>query len=188
MLVWTCAMVHAETPQDTFAQIVAALIPPGDVGSMWKDLDAVEQIRWQPLPPTMLSTPLPGGAMFSRDGVATIAGRRVAVKAAGTRSTVTNVYFRNHGEAIGEDTVLAALTHRGLALQPARCPIRPSPAASDKWWTIKETGSSPNWFYSQTSCKGVKCEAFALFFVAPPPMTPEERKLYTDHCVGGGGR
>src|SRR5213080_4151780 len=120
MLVWTCAMVHAETPQDTFAQIVAALIPPGDVGSMWKDLDAVEQIRWQPLPPTMLSTPLPGGAMFSRDGVATIAGRRVAVKAAGTRSTVTNVYFRNQGEAIGEDTVLAALTHRGLALQPAR--------------------------------------------------------------------
>src|SRR5207237_8924606 len=107
MLVWTCTMAHAETPQDTFAQIVAALIAPGDVGSMWKDLDAVEQIRWQPLPPTMLSTPLPGGAMFSRDGVATIAGRRVAVKAAGTRSTVTNVYSRNPGESTGE--------HRGPA-------------------------------------------------------------------------
>jgi hypothetical protein len=180
-----CGAADAQTPADEFAQILAMLAPSGSTAVGWSDLDNVSRIRWDALPPTMLEESLPDGAMFTRNGTATIDGRRFSVIATGPRTTVTHVYFRTEGAPLGASAVVNALRRQDFTLELVRCPLTASPRARTNWWHLSRSNGSSNWLRSQTNCDGAECEAFALFFVAPPSMTPDERRLYTERCAPG---
>jgi len=184
-----CALSNAQTPADTLVQVVAALmLPEGTQHTFygWNDLDAAKQVRWASSPPRMLDDALPDGAYFALEGMVRGDGHRLSVEATGVRTMVTNVYFRNHGAALGETAVLAALNRAGLKVELVRCPIAASPAASNKWWRITGPGKRPAWFHSQASCNGARCESYALLLGETlRTMIPKEQRLYTDSCTPG---
>jgi hypothetical protein len=186
---WACTAAHAQTPEDALAQAVAVLMLPGSAQHSfydWSHLDAARQVRWAPLSPTMLDEALPDGAYFTLKGVMNVGKDLVDVTATGARTMVINVYFRNHGAAMGETAALAALNRAGLMLELARCPIKASPAAGSKWWRMKGPGKRTAWFHSQTRCNGAQCEGFALLLGETlATMTPQEQRLYTDRCASG---
>jgi hypothetical protein len=180
---------NAQAPEDRLAQVMSALMLPA--GSQytfrdWSALDAVKAVRWQPLPPKMLNDALSDGSYFTRGGVTDLGGRRADVTATGARTMVTNVYFRNAGAPLGEAAVLAALKRAGLGSDLARCPIKGSATAGNKWWQIKGAGREAAWLRLRTSCEGAKCEEFGLLLGAKlPSLTPQESRLYTDRCAPG---
>ena len=186
---WACAGANAHAPEDAFARAVAAIMLPASAHhgfNDWGYLDSVKQVRWEPLPPNMLIEGLPDGAYFTRKGMMSAGTGLVSVTATGVRTMVINVYFRNHGAAMGEAAALAALNRAGFALELTRCPIKASPAAGAKWWRLKGPGKQPAWLHSQTRCDGVTCEGYALLLGETlASMTPPEQRLYTDRCAAG---
>jgi len=184
-----CAAAHAQSAEDQLAQVVAALIQPaGTEGSYpgWDSLDAVKQIRWQPGPLTMLDDALPDGSYFTLKGLANLGGRPFGVVATGARTMVINIYFRNVGKSpVGEPAVVGALQRQGFSLDLARCPIKGSAGAGNKWWRVQGPNKRPAYFNSQTDCNGTKCEGYALLLGETlPTMTPQQQRFYTDRCSG----
>ena len=184
-----CAAASAQSAEDQLAAVVAVLmLPAGSEGSYggWNDLDAVKQIRWQTEPPTMLDNALPDGSYFTLKGLANLGGQPFGVVATGARTMVVNVYFRNVGKAqVGEPAVIAAMKRHGFSLDLARCPVKGAAGAGSKWWRIQAPGKRPAFFNSQTECNGSKCEGYALLLGETlPTMTPQQQRLYTDHCTG----
>jgi len=184
-----CAAAHAQSAEDQFAQVVAALMQPtGTEGSYadWNSLDAVKQIRWQTEPPTMLDDALPDGSYFTLKGLANLGGRPFGVVATGARTMVVNVYFRNVGKSpVGEPAVVGALQRQGFSLDLARCPLKGAAGAGNKWWRIQGPNKRTAFFNSQTNCNGTKCEGYALLLGETlPTMTPQQQGLYTDRCSG----
>ena len=183
----TCPALHAESPPDQLAEVVATLMmPAGSEGSYgdWDGLDAAKQIRWQPLPPTMLDNGLPDGNYFTRKGLANLAGTPFGVVATGARTMVVNVYFRNvSASPVGETATLEALRRRGFSLDLARCPVTGAAGAGNKWWHIELAGKRPAWFNAQVDCNGRKCEGYALLLGETlPTLTPQLQRIYTDRC------
>jgi hypothetical protein len=184
-----CAVAHAQTAENQFAQVVTALMQPaGSEGSYgdWQQIESVKQIRWEPLPPKMLDNALHDGSYFTRRGLANLGGQPFGVVATGARTMVINVYFRNVGPSpVGEVKVLAALQRTGFSLDLARCPVKGSPNAGSRWWRIETPGKRPAFFNSQTNCNGRTCESYALLLAEMlPTLTPEQQRLYTDRCAG----
>lgn len=184
-----CATASAQSPEDQLALVVAALMQPaGPEGSYgdWSQIESVEQIRWEALPPKMLDDALPDGSYFTRRGLANLGGQPFGVVATGARTMVVNVYLRNVGQAtVGEPKVLAALQRARFSLDLARCPIKGSAGAGNQWWRIEAPGKRPAFFSSQTNCNGRRCEGYALLLAeALPTLTPEQQGLYTDRCTG----
>jgi hypothetical protein len=184
-----CASASAQTAEDQLAQVVAALmLPAGSEGSYgdWLQIESVQQIRWEALPPNMLDNALPDGSYFTRRGLANLGGQPFGVVATGARTMVVNVYLRNVGQAqVGEPKVLAALQRKGFSLDLARCPIKGSAGAGNQWWLLKGPGKRPAFFNSQTNCNGKPCEGYAVLLDSKlPTLTPEQQRLYTDSCTG----
>lgn len=184
-----CSVAQGQTAEDQLAQVVAALMQPaGSEASYgdWLQIEAVKQIRWEPLPPNMLDDALPDGSYFTRRGLANLGGQPFGVVATGARTMVVNVYLRNVGQApVGEPKVLGALQRAGFALDLARCPIKGSAGAGNQWWRIEAPGKRPAFFNSQTNCNGKQCEGYALLLAETlPTLTPEQQRLYTDRCTG----
>jgi hypothetical protein len=93
-------VVHAQSAEDQLAQVVRQLMQPtGSEGSYgdWLQIEAVKQIRWEPLPPNMLDNALPDGSYFTRRGLANLGGQPFGVVATGARTMVVNFYLRNVG-------------------------------------------------------------------------------------------
>jgi hypothetical protein len=188
-LACNCATARAQSAADQLAVVVDALmLPAGSDGTYgdWTGLEAVKQIRWQPLPPTMLDEALPDGSYFTRKGLANLAGQPFGVVATGARTMVVNVYFRNVGAApMGETAALDALRRHGFSLEIARCPVKGAAGAGNTWWHIKGPKKDPAWFNSQVDCNGKKCEGYALLLgQSLPTLTPQQQHLYTDRCTG----
>jgi hypothetical protein len=184
-----CAAAHAQSAEDQLAQVVAALMQPaGTEGSYggWEQIEAVKQIRWEPLPPREQDNALPDGSYFVRRGLANLDGRPFGVVATGARTMVVNVYFRNVGKSpVGEPAVVGALQRQSFSLGLARCPIKGAAAAGNKWWRIQGPNKRPAFFNSQTDCNGSRCEGYALLLGETlPTMTPQQQRLYTDSCSG----
>lgn len=184
-----CAAAHAQSSEDQLAQVVAALMQPaGSEGSYggWEQIEAVKQIRWEPLPPREQDNALPDGSYFTRRGLANLDGRPFGVVATGARTMVINVYFRNVGKSpVGEPAVVGALQRQGFSLDLARCPIEGAAGAGNKWWRVQGPSKRPAFFNSQTDCNGAKCEGYALLLGETlPTMTPQQQRLYTDRCSG----
>jgi len=184
-----CAAAHAQSAEDQLAQVVVALMQPaGSEGSYgdWLQIEAVKQIRWEPLPPKMLDDALPDGSYFTRRGLANLGGRPFGVVATGARTMVINIYFRNVGKSpVGEPAVVGALQKQGFSLDLARCPIKGSAGAGNKWWRFQGPNKRPAYFNSQTDCNGTKCEGYALLLGETlPTMTPQQQRFYTDRCSG----
>ncbi len=189
ILAIACPVVHAQTAEDQLTQVVTALMQPaGSEGSYgdWAQIEAVKQIRWEPLPPNMLDNALPDGSYFTRRGLANLGGQPFGVVATGARTMVVNFYLRNVGQApVGEPKVLGALQRAGFSLDLARCPIKGSAGAGNQWWRIEAPGKRPAFFNSQTNCNGKRCEGYALLLAETlPTLTPEQQRLYTDRCTG----
>lgn len=182
-----CTVAHAQSAEEQFAQVVATLmLPAGSEGSYgdWQQIESVEQIRWEPLPPRMLDDALPDGAYFTRRGLANLGGRPFGVVATGVRTMVLNVYFRNvSASPVGESAVIAGLQHKGVSLSLARCPIKGA-ASGNQWWRLDHAGKRPAFLNTQTDCNGRKCEGYALLLGDTlPTMTPQQQRLYTDRCT-----
>jgi hypothetical protein len=166
--------------------IVAMMMPAGTESSFadWHDLEAVEDIRWEALPPNMLDDGLPDGSYFTRRGLANLDGRPVGVVATGARTMVMNVYFRNVGAPQGDAIAFEALKHMGYTAELVRCPVKGAVAA-DRWWRISGPGKRPAVLQTQTSCNGKPCEGYALLLDGTlPSLLPQQRGQYTDRCAG----
>lgn len=180
---------HAQPPAEQFTDILSSLMmPAGSEGSYddWSSLEAVKQIRWQPLPPNMLDNALADGSYFSRKGLANVGGVPFGVVATGARTMVVNVYFRNvSATPMGADLLLDTLRRGGFSLEMARCPVKGTIGAGDTWWRLEAPGKRPAWLSAQTLCNGRKCEGYALLLGdALPTLPPQQRNLYTDQCSG----
>lgn len=189
ILTLSCSAVHAQSPPEQLAEVVTALMmPAGSEGSYgdWSGLDAVEQIRWQPLPPAMLDDGLPDGSYFTRKGLANLAGTPFGVVATGARTMVVNVYFRNvSASPVGEAATLDGLRRLGFTLELARCPISGGADGGNTWWRIERPGKRPAWFNVQVDCNGKPCEGYALLLgESLPTLAPQLQRLYTDRCGG----
>jgi hypothetical protein len=182
-------VVHAQSAEDQLAQVVRQLMQPtGSEGSYgdWLQIEAVKQIRWEPLPPNMLDNALPDGSYFTRRGLANLGGQPFGVVATGARTMVVNFYLRNVGQApLGEPKVLGALQRAGFSLDLARCPVQGSTGTGNQWWRIEAPDKRPAFLNSQTNCNGKRCEGYALLLAETlPTLTPEQQRLYTDRCAG----
>ena len=189
ILLLDCGALHAQSPPEQLSDVVATLMmPEGSEGSFggWEGLDAVKQVRWQPLPPTMLDNGLPDGNYFTRKGLANLAGTPFGVVATGARTMVINVYFRNvSATPVGEAAMLDGLRGRGFKLELARCPVKEGAGVGNKWWRIELAGKRPAWLNAQTDCNGKKCEGYALLLGETlPTLTPQLQRLYSDRCGG----
>ena len=116
----TCGFRAVASPEQDIVTIIKAWVMMPQPGN-WDSLDELPGIRWASLPPSSLQNCLPDGGCFARRGVATIAGRNVAIVASGARTMVMNLYFRNGGAPFGETAILAALKDAALTttLTPA---------------------------------------------------------------------
>lgn len=177
----------ARTPAARFASVVNALMQPASAPEEsyydWRFIEKAPNVAWAALPPEMLDKPLAGGQFFRRNGTVTTGAGPLKIMAAGSRTMVFNHYFKNEGQPLGEDMVLAALRDSGLTVTTARCGVNKNLRAptwyrlsgNDKraalLWIAQPRGAASPW------------EGFNLSLEARlKPLTPQERAVYTDHC------
>ena len=176
------AAVHA-APED---QLVGVLTAPlaKNFENDWRSVEKLRSVRWAPLPPNMLQNCLPDGGCFTREGVAEVGDRKLALVATGARTMVGNFYFRNTGTPFGEPALLAALQRAGYATTLARCPVPGGPGGIN-WYRLTSSRSEPGHLSVQTSCQGKPCEGFAVLpGVELPALQPSQLKMYSEQCVG----
>ena len=169
--------------QDLVALVKAwVMLPqPGE----WDALDKLSGIRWASLPPASLQNCLPDGGCFARQGVATVAGRNVAIVASGARSMVLNLYFRNGGAPFGEAVVLAALHDAALTTTLARCPVRGG-AGSTNWYRLGGANVAPSVFAVQAASARRTGEGFVISNGADlPKLQPTQLAMYSEQCEAG---
>lgn len=175
---------RGSAPEDELVAIVkqfAALPqPPG-----WDGIEALRGIRWAPLPPAALQNCAPDGGCFSRQGVATVGGRQLAVIATGARSMVLNVYLRNTGAPFGEAAVLSALGTASITSVLARCPVRGG-RGSTNWYRLGGQQVAPMHLAMQVATGQHPSEGFVLSSGRElPKLQPNQLALYSEQCAAG---
>lgn len=172
------------TPEQDLVAIVKAWVmmpQPGD----WSSLDKLPGIRWAPLPPSSLTNCLSDGGCFARQGVATIAGRNVAILASGARTMVFNLYFRNGGAPFGEAAILAALKDAALTTTLTRCPVRGG-AGSTNWYRLGGASVAPSVIAIQAASARRTGEGFVISNGADlPKLQPNQLAMYSERCEAG---
>lgn len=170
-----------QRPEDELAQVVS-----GITNNMadWRSIEGVRQIRWAPLPPTMLQNCLADGGCFTRSGAATIGGRPVTILATGARTMTGNVYIKNTGTHYGETPMVDALRRAGLAPELARCPIRAGDAThNSKWWRLKRGGQTVAHVSLTYACGAQRCEGIGVHGGPElPSLDPAELSRYSENC------
>ena|SRR5688572_2364310 len=173
------------------ASEVVDLVKPflkADANTEWHAVETLPGMKWAPLPPKELGDCLPTGDCYARRGSAVIGGRNMGVIAAGARTIVNSLYVFNAGAALGESAVLESLKKNGLAVELARCPIRPG-AGSTNWYRVKGAGLSTGVLWIQTSCAGKPCESFVVTRSEKlPPLKPDQLANYSEQCTAGAQR
>ncbi len=159
-----------------------------DANTEWQTVETLPGVKWAPLPPKELSDCLPTGDCYARQGMGVVGGRNMAVIAAGARTIVNSLFLRNAGAALGEAAVLDSLKKNGVAVELARCPIRPG-AGSSNWYRVKGPGLSQGVLQIQTSCAGKPCEGFVVTRSDTlPPLKPDQLANYSEQCATGAQR
>ncbi|MBC7842074.1 MAG: hypothetical protein H7099_07170 [Gemmatimonadaceae bacterium] len=178
------AYVRPQAPEHDLVGIVKAWVTmpqPGD----WQSLDRLPGIRWASMPPSSLKNCLPDGGCFARQGVATIAGRNVAIVASGARTMVFNLYFRNGGAPFGEAAVLGALNAAALTTTLTRCPVR-GRAGSTNWYRLGGAKVAPSVFSVQPASARRTGEGFVISNGAElPQLQPAQLAMYSEQCEVG---
>ena len=108
----------------------------------WQGIEKLPGITWAPLPPTMLTTCLPDGGCFTRQGTLVLGDRKFLVLASGARTMVSHIYFRNATAPIGEAAVVAALKKDGFFTELVRCPVS-NTIGGTNWYRLKAHPPSP---------------------------------------------
>ncbi len=180
-------------PEEDFVALVKAYLGK-NLGTDWADLEKLPNLKWAPLPPTMLQNCLPDGGCFSWQGTAAIGGRNLTVNATGARTIVSYVYLRNQSAPLGEPGVLEALKRAALSPDLARCPVSSGaggagPSSSTNWYRLKGANLTPGILSIQTSCNGKPCEGFVLSKGEKlPSLQPNQLALYSETCAPGAAR
>lgn len=179
--------VAAASPETDLAGTIK-LILSKSFAPDWQGVEKLPQIKWAPLPPTMLQNCLPDGGCFVRQGTLSIGGRNLVVLASGARTIVTHLYFRNAAAPIGESAVVASLKQTGLSVELARCPV-PNTAGGTNWYRLKSATTEPGYVSIQSSCNGRPCEGFTVSLGDElPPLQPNQLRLYSEKCSATGDR
>lgn len=175
----------AQAPE--FVDLVKPFLK-ADANTEWDAVETLPGVKWAPLPPKELSDCLPTGDCYVRQGMGAVGGRNMVVIAAGARTFVNSLYLRNAGAALGEPAVLESLTKNGLAVELARCPIRPG-AGSTNWYRVKGASLSPGVLSIQSSCAGKPCEGFVVTRSDTlPALKPDQLANYSEQCAAGAQR
>ena len=72
------AAFQAPSPEGDLARLAKSYLS-GVQPSDWRQIEALPNTRWAPLPPTALTNCLPNGDCFVRQGSATVGGRNLVV-------------------------------------------------------------------------------------------------------------
>ena len=187
-LIGSIALLSAFRPSATPEQDLAAIVKawvmmpqPGD----WSSLDKLPGIRWASLPPSSRTNCLSDGGCFARQGVATIAGRNVAILASGARTMVFNLYFRNSGAPFGEAAILGALTHAALTTTLTRCPVRGG-AGGTNWYRLGGANVAPSVIAIQAASARRTGEGVVISHGAElPKLQPNQLTMYSEQCEAG---
>jgi hypothetical protein len=171
-------------PEEELAGIVKTYLGLG-LPTDWDGLDKLPNARWAPLPPSMLKNCLPDGGCFARQGTVVVGGKTLALIATGARTMVLNVYFRNPGAPLGEESVVAALKQAGLTAELARCPVRGG-AGSTNWYRLKGAKLAAG-FLSFQAVRGPRpSEGLVLSHGDElPPLQPNQVAMYSEKCGAG---
>ena len=178
----------ASSPAASFASVINALMQPATApeGSYydWRFIEKAPNVTWAALPPEMLDKPLADGQFFRRNGTVTMGAQSLKVMAAGARTMVFNHYFKNEGQPLGEEAVLAALRGSGLTVTTARCAMNKNLRAPT-WYKLSGNGKRPALLWiAQPRGATSPWEGFNLSLdTSLKPLTPTERAVYTDRCA-----
>jgi hypothetical protein len=174
-------------PEEEFAGIVKAYLGVS-ASTDWAGLEKLPGIKWVPLPPRSLEHCLPDGGCYTRQGMAAIGGRNLAVVATGARTIAANLYLRNAAAPLGEEAVLAAVKQAGLITELARCPVAGG-AGSTNWYRVKGVKLSPGFLSIQVVRGARPSEGFTVSRSEElPQLQPNQLALYSEQCGAGAGR
>jgi hypothetical protein len=153
----------------------------------WQGIEKIPNVKWAPLPPTMLTTRLPDGGCFTRQGVMVIGDRKFVVLASGARTFVTQLYLRNATVPVGETAVVAALKQDGFSTELVRCPM-PNTTGGTNWYRLKSPSAEPGYLSIQTSTKPGLCAGLSILSILAPKYQAKVSVSNSLHTFDGRGR
>ena len=173
-------------PADAIATALVAMMHsrrnPQDSYYGWRHLDSITSIQWNPLPPVKFEAPTSTNPGFQRGGAAVFANRTMQVVASGTQTFVTTIYFKNAGEPVGDQAVLASLHSAGIDTQRVRCSRFPDPL-TPAWYLLSGRSRWPALLWISPARSVGAIEEFTLLLNDElPALSEEEQKASTDTC------